>query len=42
MMSIVPFFVYIISMVPFAEMNSNGKGLDVVTGVHRMMTLLSK
>jgi len=22
------------------EMNSNGKGLDVVTGVHRMMTLL--
>ena len=29
-------------MVPFAEMNSNGKGLDEGTGVHRMMTLQSK
>ena len=28
MISIVPFFVYKTSMVPFAEMNSNGKGLD--------------
>ena len=42
MISIVPFFVYKTSMAPLAEMNSNGKGLDEGTGVHRMRTLLSK